>query len=129
MVLEDIVVFHYKHSGVADKVCSLNVSLTPMSMPTNSTLKTMVSLGISVCLFSGTLVACTPKPALADPTAKAFLADLADSNFSAAGARTDNSEKVSSVLESSWKGLQAERLRAEITSVDTKTQLRRLNTP
>lgn len=120
MVLEDIVVFHYKHSGVADKVCSLNVSLTPMSMPTYSTLKTMVSLGISVCLFSGTLVACTPKPALADPTAKAFLADLADSNFSAAGARTDNSEKVSSVLESSWKGLQAERLRAEITSVDTK---------
>ncbi len=73
------------------------------------------------------LAACTPKPKSAEPVVEEFFSLLAAQDFVGAAQLTDQQDKVASVLEQTWAGLQVETLTADITSVDSKETIATAN--
>ncbi|MFC6316750.1 penicillin-binding transpeptidase domain-containing protein [Corynebacterium gerontici] len=77
--------------------------------------------GIAVGVIAstlGSLVACTPKPASAEPLVEQYIQDLQSQDFSGAAELSDD-PAAATILEDSWKGLQAEGLSATVENVKT----------
>lgn len=76
----------------------------------------VVAAVMSMCLI--VVAACTPRPDNADGIIEDFLAAFADRDVDAAAELTDD-ETSAEALESSWTGLQAETLDAELQEIRT----------
>lgn len=73
------------------------------------------AVAVTFLVFS--VVACTPRPNVADDTAARFVEALA--SRSGAGELTDNPEAANSAIEQMWNGLQAQHLDTHVSRVDT----------
>lgn len=72
---------------------------------------------------AGSLVACTPKPAAAQPVAEDFLTALSERNLAEALPLIDNAEAARGVLDATFDGLQAEGLDISLDAVDWQDNL------
>lgn len=80
-----------------------------------------------VGLLAGSMVACTPKPAAAQPVAEEFLAALAAFDLDAAMGHVDNAGAARAVLGDTFTGLQAEGLSVELGEVSSQENISRVS--
>lgn len=83
-------------------------------------MKKQLSLLIATAVASTAVVSCTPKPASVDPVVEEFLDAVEARDIETASSLTDQTAVVSSALEETWNGLQAEGLEAHLDSVDLR---------
>lgn len=76
-------------------------------------------------ILGGTMVACTPKPAAAQPVAEDFLAALSEQDLDTALEHVDTAGTARQALENTFNGLQAEGLHAEISEVTSRENIAR----
>ncbi|MGD7001002.1 penicillin-binding transpeptidase domain-containing protein [Corynebacterium halotolerans] len=82
-----------------------------------------VALLMVVGTVAGSLVACTPKPAVAEPVAEEFLEALAARDMDAALEHVDNPAAARTILAATYDGLQAEGLEISLNRVDSQDNL------
>lgn len=73
-----------------------------------------------ICVAMAVVVACTPRPDVADDVVGDFLSALEDHNLEDAASYTDDASTATAALGESWDGLQAEGLETEVTDVRTE---------
>ncbi|QGU07685.1 Penicillin-binding protein PbpB [Corynebacterium occultum] len=76
-------------------------------------------------ILGGSMVACTPKPAAAQPVAEEFLAALSEQDLDTALEYVDTAGTAREALEQTFSGLQAEGLHAEIDEVTSQENIAR----
>ncbi|ALC06194.1 cell division protein FtsI [Corynebacterium deserti GIMN1.010] len=87
----------------------------------------MLALCMTVAVAGGSLVACTPRPDTADPVAQDFLDAWATQNFDTISEITDQADLATSMLSSSFDGLQADSVELTLDSVDSRDTIATAN--
>lgn len=80
------------------------------------------TLGL-IAIFAGGTTACTPKPDLADPVAKAFLQALSAGDVDKAAGLTSNPEAAKANLQENISKMQADGLKTKLVKVDNQDTL------
>lgn len=80
-------------------------------------MRRLPALLASALMLAAGLTGCTPRPNSAEPTAAAFLDAISSRQFGELASLVDDPSQAESSTQTTWEGLQAERLEAEITDV------------
>lgn len=80
-------------------------------------MRRLPALLASALMLAAGLTGCTPRPNSAEPTAAAFLDAISSRQFGELASLVDEPSQAESSTQTTWEGLQAERLEAEITDV------------
>ena len=86
-------------------------------------MKKTVALLVSAVISGSTLVACTPKPASADPVAQDFLDAMAERDAEALSEVIDNPQSAVQAIDETFTGLQAEGLTTTLADVDVNDSI------
>jgi putative penicillin-binding protein 2 len=86
-------------------------------------MKKTVALLVSAVISGSMLVACTPKPASADPVAQDFLDAMAERDAEALSEVIDNPQSAVQAIDETFTGLQAEGLTTTLADVDVNDSI------
>lgn len=86
-------------------------------------MRRLFTLLASTILLAAGLVGCTPRPNSAEPVAEAVLQAIASREFGELPSLVDDPSAAQSSIETTWSGLQAEGLSAELTNLSQNDTL------
>ena len=86
-------------------------------------MKKTVALLITAVISGGTMAACTPKPASADPVAQEFLDAMTHRDVEALSEIVDNPTLANEAIDDTFSGLQAESLTATLADVNVNDSI------